>query len=58
MVVCSPVRCEGSVGALALAKVAASQGRHPYLGLLGLLGGACVSMERELSGSLVGRVCR
>ena len=30
----------GLVGALALAKVAARQGHHPYLGLLGLLGGA------------------
>ena len=33
MTVCLPVSCEGLIGALALGKVAAEQGRHPYLGV-------------------------
>ena len=47
----------GLVSALAPAKVATRQGRHPYLGLLGLLGGCMHNevcergiVEKELSG--------
>ena len=61
--VCSPVMCEGSGRGVSTDKgtVAARQGRHPYLGLLGLMVGArtmrCMSayvhecVEREMSGS-------
>ena len=39
MVVCPPLRCEGS-GRCASAGEASVQGRHLHLALLGLLGGA------------------